>query len=146
MKVKRIYSRDVIRAPRSVSLQEAAILMRQHHVGLLVVTDDEPNEDRAIGVVTDRDMVLQAIAEGVAPTEASVGDVMTQGLHSVSENADLFEALETMRAHGVRRLTVSAGEGTLVGVVTLDDIIDAFGAEVASLAGVIRGGRAREGV
>lgn len=54
--------------------------MRQHHVGALVVTDDAPDHYRAIGIVTDRDLVLQAIAEGIAPDEATLSDVMTEGL------------------------------------------------------------------
>lgn len=111
MKVKRIYSRDVIRAPRSFSLEQVAVLMRQHHVGAVLVTEDEPSDNQAIGIVTDRDLVLQAIAEGIGPREATIADVMTPSIASVSENADIFEALETMRAKGVRRLAVSAGRG-----------------------------------
>ena len=119
MKVKRIYSRDVIRAPRSFSLEQVAVLMRQHHVGAVLVTEDEPSDNQAIGIVTDRDLVLQAIAEGIGPREATIADVMTPSIASVSENADIFEALETMRAKGVRRLAVSAGEGVLVGIVSM---------------------------
>jgi CBS domain-containing protein len=144
MKVKRISSRNIIRAPRSFTLEQAAVLMRQHHVGALLVTEDEPGESQAIGIVTDRDLVLQAIAEGIGPRELTLGDVMRPTIFSVSENADIFEALETMRGSGVRRLAVSAGEGVLVGIVSLDDIVDALGAEVTSLAGVIRSEHERE--
>lgn len=145
MKVKRIYSRDIVRAPRSCSLEGAAMLMRKHHVGLLVVTEDAPEEERAIGVLTDRDMVLQAMADGIGPRDTSIGEIMTPRLATISENADVFEALESMRTNAVRRLAVSGEKGALVGVVSLDDVIDAFGAELASLAAVIRSEYKREG-
>jgi CBS domain-containing protein len=144
MIVKRIYSRDLVCAQRSFSLQQAAMLMREHHVGALLVTEDEPRENEFIGIVTDRDLVLQALAEGIGPREATVGDVMMPVIATVPENAEIFEALETMRDGGIRRLAVSTGEGVLVGIVSLDDILDALGAELTSLGGVIRSERKRE--
>ena len=144
MKVKHIYSHNVIRTPRSLSLERLAVLMRRHHVGAVLVTEGEPSENQAIGIVTDRDLVLQAMAEGIGPREATVGDVMTPSVVSVSENADIHEALETMGVRGIRRLGVATGEGVLVGIVSFDDIVDALGTELTSLAGVIRSERVRE--
>jgi CBS domain-containing protein len=144
MKVKRIYSRNVIRALRSFSLGQVAVLMGRHHVAAVLVTEDESSENQAIGIVIDRDLVLQAMAEGIGPREVTVGDVMTPSIVSVSENADIHEALETMRLRGIRRLGVSTGEGVLVGIVSVDDIVDALGTELTSLAGLIRSERARQ--
>ena len=64
MTVGQIRSRDIVRAPRSCSLLEAVVLMRQHHVGALLVTDDAPNEKQVVGIVTDRDLVLPRSAPG----------------------------------------------------------------------------------
>ncbi|HEU0203787.1 MAG TPA: CBS domain-containing protein [Burkholderiaceae bacterium] len=134
MNVGQISSRNIVRVPRSCRLQEAAALMRDFHVGALIVTDDAPADDHAIGIVTDRDLVLKALAEGIGPQEASLGDVMTEGLATVHEAADVHTAMETMREHGVRRVIVTATDGTLVGVVSLDDVIDALAAQFTSSA------------
>jgi CBS domain-containing protein len=144
MKVERIYSRSVISAPRSCSIEEAAVLMREHHVGALVVTGDAPDDNRALGIVTDRDFVVQALAAGAEPGEVTVGEVMTHGLATIDATADIHEAMEAMRAKGIRRLAVTRGSGMLVGIVSLDDLVDALAAELASLAGITRSERERE--
>lgn len=144
MSIERICSRNIISVPRSCSLEQAAVLMRKHHVGALLVTEDEPSANRAVGVVTDRDFVLHAMAEGIGPREANVGTVMTRGLATVPSAADIPEVMEAMRASGVRRLAVTGEGGTLVGIVSLDDIIDALGTDLASLAGIVRSERERE--
>jgi len=144
MSIERIYTREIIGTQRSASLQEAAVLMRKHHIGTLVVTEDDPNNDQAVGIVTDRDLVIHAMAEGISAGEISVGEVMTPGLASVPLRADLHEALETMRAGGLRRLIVKGEDGGIAGILSLDDIVDALAADISSLAGVIRSERERE--
>jgi signal-transduction protein with cAMP-binding, CBS, and nucleotidyltransferase domain len=144
MDVARIYTRNVIATQRSHSLQQAAALMRQHHIGALLVTEDEPHGDRAIGMVTDRDFVIQAMAEGISPQEITVGEVMTPEIAGVAESADVHQAMETMRQLGVRRLAVTGGDGEVVGVLSFDDVIDALSVEMSSLAKVIRSERDRE--
>jgi CBS domain-containing protein len=144
MNIDRIYSRHIISAPRSSTLQEAALLMREYHVGALVVTDEEPNSRRAVGIVTDRDLVLRGTAEGITPEDGVLEEVMTDDISTISNDADTHEALETMRSEGVRRLVVTAADGTLVGIVSMDDIVDAIAAELASLTGLIRSERERE--
>lgn len=134
MNVGQISSRNIVRVPRSCNLQRAAGLMRDFHVGALIVTDDEPDDDRAVGIVTDRDLVLHALAEGVGPNEAVLSDVMTEGLATIEHSADIHAAMERMREHGVRRLVVTAEDGSLVGVASLDDVIDALSAQYASSA------------
>ncbi|HZP91562.1 MAG TPA: CBS domain-containing protein [Burkholderiales bacterium] len=141
MNVERIYSRNIVRVPRSSTLRDAAILMRDYHVGALLVTEDAPNEDRVMGIVTDRDLVLQAMAEGIGPDDATIGEVMTPDLVTIEGEADLHEAMETMRENGVRRLAVTADSGALVGVVSFDDVVDALAAEVGSLAGILKSER-----
>ena len=144
MNVARIYTRTVVSVPRSHTLQQAAVLMRRYHVGALLVTEDEPNVERAIGIVTDRDLVVQAMAEGVHPGEVCVDEVMTPEIAVVAEAADAHEAMVTMRDRGVRRLAVTGGGGAVVGILSLDDIVDAMSIELDNLAGVIRSERGRE--
>jgi CBS domain-containing protein len=133
-------SRNPVTVARSSSLLEAAQLMRQYHVGALIVTDGEPDRRRAVGVVTDRDLVLQAMANGIGPRDAQVGEVMTEGLASVPLSADVYDAIEAMHANRVRRLVVSDADGSLVGVVSMDDIVTALGTELGNLAAALEAG------
>jgi CBS domain-containing protein len=144
MKLERISARPIVRAARSCRLQEAADLMRRHHVGALVVTDDPPDEHRVLGIVTDRDLVLKAMAEGIGPAEAMLSDVMTEGLATVERTADVRAAVETMRVNGVRRLGVTDDDGIVVGFVAFDDLLTGFAVEFASLAHIIEAERERE--
>jgi CBS domain-containing protein len=144
MKVTRVYTRNVISAARSSTLQEAAKLMRDHHVGSLLITEDEPRDDRAIGVLTDRDLVVHAIAEHLDPALVTVEQIMTPEIAAIDRDADVQRALQTMRELGVRRLAVTSDDGAVVGVLSLDDILDALAVEISSLAGVIHSERARE--
>ena len=144
MNVSRIYTRDVIAIPRSTSLRDAARLMSAHHVGSLIVTDDPPLERRALGIVTDRDLVVQAAAAGADPNETPVADVMTPELARVAESADAHRALERMAELGIRRLAVTRDSGEIVGVLSFDDLVDGFAVEIADLARIIRQERSRE--
>jgi CBS domain-containing protein len=144
MDLEQISSRTIVRAPRSCRLREAAQLMKVHHVGALIVTEDPPEDTRVAGIVTDRDLVLKAMADGIGPEDAMVSDVMTEGLVTLAGVAGIHAAVETMRANGVRRLGVTAPDGTLLSIVSLDDVVGAMAAELAGLAGVIRIERERE--
>ena len=146
MRVARIYSRNVVGTSRSASLESAASLMREHHVGSLLVTGDPPAEGMAVGVLTDRDMVVQAVAEGLDTRGLTVADVMSPGITYIPEKADLHEALEMMRTSGVRRLVVTRDGGAVVGLLSMDDVIDGLAADMASLAGLVKTEREREGM
>jgi CBS domain-containing protein len=99
MNVERVFSRNIVRTQFSATLEQAAKLMRDHHVGALLVTEDTP-QVRPVGVVTDRDLVIRALAEGAGARDRTIGEVMTRALATVSRSADVFEALEIMRANG----------------------------------------------
>jgi CBS domain-containing protein len=107
--------------PRSIgaaeSVVEAARLMRDEHIGSLPVTEDE----RVVGIITDRDITTRVVAEGSVPETMSVGDVYSRDLISVEPNNDLEEALQLMARHQVRRLPV-VENGRLVGIVAQADI------------------------
>lgn len=146
MTVEEICSSHVISAPGSCTLERAAILMRDHHVGALLVTEDEPEEDRAIGVVTDRDMVLLAMAEGLDPRKCTVAEVMTPTLATVSMGQSMREAIDIMRNHGVRRLGVTDDDGELVGVLSIDDILATLGSDFGALADIVLTGQEHEAI
>ncbi|HSS81795.1 MAG TPA: CBS domain-containing protein [Gaiellaceae bacterium] len=102
---------------KSVSVVEAARLMREQDIGSLPITDDE----RLVGMITDRDITMRVVAEGGDPQATSVEDVYSQDLISVEPDNDLEEALRLMARHQVRRLPVLEG-GRLVGIVAQADI------------------------
>jgi len=138
MKVERVYTRDVVATSRTASLEEAAKTMRQFHVGTLVVVDSSNGSREVVGIVTDRDLVVQGLAEGVDPRRTRVEKVMASVVASVPEDAELHEALERMRAAGVRRLLVTKAGGEPAGIVSLDDAVDGLVTELASLAGLVK--------
>jgi CBS domain-containing protein len=144
MNVNRLYTRDVIAVPQATTLQDAARIMAAHHVGCLLVTENPPEDSCAIGIVTDRDLVVQAVAAGADPREASVAEVMTSRLARVPENADVHRALKTMVDLGIRRLAVTGENGDIVGVLSFDDLVDGLAVEMSDLARIIRKERVRE--
>lgn len=136
MKVERVYTRRVLATTRSASISEAAAAMRRFKVGALLVMEDASGAATApVGIVTDRDLAL----EGFASESLTVGAAMTPVVATVHEDADIHEALEVMRAHGVRRLIVTGKHGDVCGIVSIDDIVDGLSTDLAAAAAVLRG-------
>jgi CBS domain-containing protein len=102
---------------QSASVVEAALLMREEDVGSLPITDDE----KLVGMITDRDITTRVVAEATDPNVTSVGDVYSRDLISVAPDEDLEGALRLMARHQVRRLPV-VESGRLVGIVAQADI------------------------
>jgi CBS domain-containing protein len=144
MNINLLYSRNLVRAPASCTLMQAATLMRDNHVGALLVTEGDGRHGKVLGVITDRDLVVRAVAEDVKPGCANIGQFMTHTVVMIPENASSYEAMEVMRTSGVRRLGVTDANGELVGVVSLDDIAEPLAAELSAFAGVMRTERFRE--
>ena len=143
MQVHEIFTRGAVHTPQERNLQEAAQQMLHQHVGALIVTDGGA-DNRLLGIVTDRDIVLKSVAAGSAPRTTLVAEVMSTGVASVGENDDLMEAMQAMFTHGVRRLAVTGADGAVVGVVSLDDVIEAMVRDWVLLASIVRGGQQRE--
>lgn len=144
MRVDRVFTRSVVGVPESCDLRDAAAMMHKYHVGALLVTGDEPHEMTVVGFVTDRDIVVQAVAQDISPREITVGDVMTPVVATITESADLHEALEMMRGAGIRRLVVTDDDNRITGFLSLDDVIDGMAADFASLAALLKTEHARE--
>jgi CBS domain-containing protein len=135
MKIARLYTRRIMGTTRSAPLAEAAAAMARFQVGTLLVMEDPPAIGAPIGIVTDRDLALQ----GFASEANTVGAVMTPVVATIAEEADIHEALEVMRAHGVRRLLVTGPEGGMRGILSIDDVVDGLSADLAAAAAVLKG-------
>ena len=116
MPVGEICNREVVIAEKSLSVVEAARLMRTHHVGDLVVFEAREGRKHPVGIVTDRDIVVEVVAAAVNPEGLRVGDIMGPEVATVRESEGLFEALRYMRGKGVRRMPVVDAAGGLVGI------------------------------
>lgn len=138
MTIGEICTRKVIIASRSTSVYEAAKLMRECHTGDVVVTDDFDGARKPVGIVTDRDLVLEIMAQGLDPAGLSVGEVMSGNPVTVRERDGVFETVASMRSAGVRRTPVVDSNGTLVGIVSLDDVLELMAEELGNLANVVR--------
>ena len=121
----------------------AAQLMRKHHVGALIVVDSE-EKTRPVGIVTDRDLVLALMAEGLDPDVFTVGDIMSVELVLASPEMDAMDAVQLMRTKRLRRIVIVDDAGRLVGIVTMEDILELLTRELADLAAGVLGARDRE--
>jgi CBS domain-containing protein len=141
VKLKNICSKDVATVEPKASLRTAAGLMRERHVGALLVVEGS----RPVGIVTDRDIVVAVVAvPGARPEGIRVCDVMPAQLVTIRDSDGVFEALQKMAHEGVRRLPVVDGHGDLVGIVTSDDILRALATELASFAAALQRGGEHE--
>lgn len=118
-------------------------LMRQHHIGALVVVDAQ-EKTRPVGIVTDRDLVLELMAEGLDPAVFTAGDIMSVNLVNATPEMDEMDAVELMKTHRLRRLVIVDDEGRLAGIVTMEDVLEQLARELANLAEGLAGARDRE--
>lgn len=137
MAIGEICNREVVIVAREAPVIEAARLMRQYHVGDLVVVDEPSGLRRPVGIVTDRDIVIEVVAMEVAPETLSVGDIMCAELATVRETEGVFETIRYMRDKGIRRLPVVDRDGWLQGIVTLDDLLILLAEEMGEMAQLI---------
>ncbi|MDH5538363.1 MAG: CBS domain-containing protein [Rhizobacter sp.] len=144
MNVGYICRRHIVAIDSASTLTQAASLMREQHVGALVVTTNGPEGTQVTGLVTDRDLVIDVLARGLDTRGVQIGDLASRRLVSVTENEALSSAIETMQKSGVRRLLVTNDDLRLMGIVSLDDLLDACASELDGLAKVIRSGIERE--
>jgi CBS domain-containing protein len=143
MDISSLCQREIVSVPANASVRQAAEAMRHHHVGALVVTDaEEPG--RAIGLVTDRDLVVDVLAPGRPVDGLAIGTLCNTNLVGISATATIQEAVQAMQRAGVRRLLVVQPGGTLVGLVSADDLFEAIAGELETLAGALRSGISRE--
>ena len=136
MPIGEICNREVVFSYPNHTVREAALLMREYHVGDLVVVE-ENGKRKPVGTVTDRDISISIVALGLDPDVIRVGDIMGPELVTVRENQGVFETIQQMRLKGVRRLPIVGEEGALVGIGAVDDLVALFADELSELSKVI---------
>lgn len=138
MSVGEICNREVIVIQRDEPVVEAAKLMRQFHVGAVIVIDKADGRTVPVGIVTDRDLVVEVMATELDETVITVGDIMAPDVFTVKEGTATSDAIELMRRKTIRRLPVVDESGELTGMLTLDDALQLLSEELLDLAKLVR--------
>ena len=137
--------REVVVASAHELITDVARRMRAHHVGSVVVVEQALGERIPVGVITDRDIVVELVALDAARMEqAVVSDILVGRLVTAHEDEDLDDAISRMRAHGVRRLPIVTERGALLGIICVDDLVDQIAEQVSRLAALLSDQRDRE--
>src|SRR3972149_1756506 len=122
MNIEEICSRIVVVALPATSVHEGARLLREHHVGALVVIDSRQNS-RPLGIVTDRDMVVEVLAMGIDPAKLPVGQLLSGNVVSVNASEGVLETIRLMQSEGVRRVVVLDNAGAISGILPFNDLV-----------------------
>ncbi|QXP84627.1 CBS domain-containing protein [Methylococcus sp. ANG] len=144
MSIGQFCIRDTVIVKKDDTIVEAAKVMREHHVGSVVVVEESEGGCKPLGILTDRDLVVEILAEEVAPDAVTVGDIMSFELVTAREQDGLWETLQRMRANGVRRIPVVDDRGVLVGIISADDYLEILSAELGELAKLLGREKGRE--
>lgn len=129
------FERRVVTASLDEHVFEVACRMRDEHVGCVVVV----REGRPVGMLTDRDIVLRVVAEGLDARSVLVSSIVTYEAVTIQRTDGFETALRTMRDHGVRRVPIVDAEGRVTGIVAADDLVALLGAELSALGEAIAG-------
>lgn len=144
MSVGEVCNREVVVVKQEADAGDAARLMREFHVGDLVVVEHRGKMSVPIGIITDRDLVIEVLAQGVDVSSVSVGDLMGQPLETAKEDDDLLDTLHRMRSKGLRRMPVINTEGGLEGILAVDDVLDILSEELSDVVALSAVQRHRE--
>ena len=142
MLVEDICQRDVVTVAREAALGDAARLMRENHVGDVVVVDAER---RPLGIITDRDLVIEVLAREIEQDSVRVGDlVAADQLHVTRLDDSVLKAMQIMSDKGVHRLPVVDARGELAGIVSSDEMLSLLSRYLESMSELSRRARSRE--
>jgi CBS domain-containing protein len=144
MLLKELCTPDVVYCTVDTTAASAARLMRERHVGDVVIVEDAEGDQTPIGVVTDRDLVVEVLAKERDPAKVKVREIMRTPLVVARTSEDASDALERMKVHGVRRIPVMDEHRKLTGIFCLDDLIKRLAADAAALAAVVAREQDRE--
>lgn len=138
MTVGDICTHNVVMAPQGETIIDAAKRMRASHVGDLVVVNTRSGRHVPVGIVTDRDIVISVVAGDPEHIfSLLVSDVMSTDLVTAREQDTIEAGLQRMQSHGVRRLPIVNEAGTLVGILTLDDVLRYLTAQHSELVALV---------
>jgi CBS domain-containing protein len=144
MLLKDLCTPDVVSCAPDRSALHAARLMRERHVGDVVVVEDPETDQSPIEVVTDRDIVVEVLGKELDPSRVTLRQIMRTPAVLASTSEDVAQALERMKLHGVRRIPVVDESAKLAGILSLDDLVKRLAADAATLAEVITREQDRE--
>lgn len=144
MPVSDLCNRNVVTIDKDASVWQAADLMRTLHVGDVVVVEERDQQRLPVGIVTDRDVVVEILAEEVDPKSVTVADFMSYEIVTVNEEDDILDTIKLMRSEGIRRVPVVDGGGALVGILAVDDLIDFVAEMLTGIGSLIRREHSRE--
>lgn len=145
MTTGQLCTRELFLGSRETTIQEATELMRKHHVGDLIVADrDKDGQPMPVGILTDRDIVISVMALKLDPKVITLGDMMGEELVVAREDQELSEVLEIMRIKGVRRIPVVSESGVLVGVLSVDDVLELLAKQLGDVAHLLSRQRWKE--
>jgi CBS domain-containing protein len=133
MNVGQICSKRIVSVHTGAPLSEVVALMRDEHVGAVIVTQSPP-ERLVVGIVTDRDILRAQLGRAGDLSSLAVTDVMTRDPLVVSETASISDAIRLLRQRGVRRAPVIGGDGELRGMISTDDLVTRVALDMMSLA------------
>ncbi len=144
MSIGEFCTREVVIAEQDTTIVELAQLMRNHHVGDVVVVERQGDRVVPVGIVTDRDIVVELIAKNIDLDTVTTGELMRPELITGKENEGIWDTLQRMRNKGIRRLPVVNYNGDLEGILSIDDLIELLADELNTLAEIAGRGLERE--
>jgi CBS domain-containing protein len=137
MTAGRLCSRILATASPDESVLAAARRMAEYDVGTLVVLEEDRGAS-AVGLITDRDIVVRCVAEQRALDDTPVSDIMTKPVFTVRDETPIDEAVGKMAAAGTRRLVVVAEGNRVAGILTLDDVLEGMIRETAAIGKLLQ--------
>lgn len=137
MSVGEYCNRDVVVVDKTESVRQAINLMRKNHVGDVVVVEMQDNASIPLGILTDRDIVVEVLAEDVDLDAVNVADVMSYQLVTINEDTKLMDAIKQMRIKGVRRLPVVNESGELQGILSVDDLLELIVEQLSDIVALV---------
>ena len=133
MGLRSIARKEVVRVQPGTPVAEACRLMEENNIGCVVVSDN----GKPLGLLTDRDLTLRVLRQGMDPKRTKVEQVMSREVLTLNEDMGLLEALEAVRGKPIRRFLVVDQKGDLSGIFTLDDVMYLIGREMADVASIM---------
>jgi CBS domain-containing protein len=138
MLLSEICTPDIVYCGPETTVLAAARMMRTQHVGDLVVVDETEEGDHVpLGIVTDRDLVVEVLAQAKSPQTVLVRDIMRKPAVIARSNEDISQALDRMKIHGVRRIPILGDDRRLAGIISLDDLLRQLASDAKQLVEVV---------
>jgi CBS domain-containing protein len=144
MKVGDLATAGVVTADSSLTVAKAAKLMRDHHVGDLILLEETGSGAKPVGIVTDRDLVVGVMGLGLDPAVFTLEDIQQSPVHTAAADEDADVVMERMRVLGIRRVPIVDALGNLSGIFTLDDYLRYLGQQLRLVNDLVQNERMRE--